>query len=138
MGILKLLFNKSCAKSSNKRNYSNRGKCYEEDVLKYLKRDIKITDKNKVYSYGDRTRHVEIDIETPSTAIEVKSGKASGLKSQLDRYADVTKKEPVALAPNMRYEAKKQTRNSYKVFDSKEELKVYLLSKGDGNKKRRK
>ena len=30
---------------------------------------------------------------------------------------------------------KKQTHNSYKVFDSKEELKGYLLSKGDGKKK---
>lgn len=137
MGILKKLFNKSCKNVSNKHSSVDNGKRYENNVLRYLRKEVIITDKNKVYSYGNRIRHVEIDIETPSTAIEVKSGKSSGLKRQLDRYSDVTKKEPVALAPNMRYEAKKQTRNSYKVFDSKEELKGYLLSKGDGKKKRR-
>lgn len=137
MGIFKKLFNKSCKNVSNKHSSVDNGKRYENNVLRYLRKEVIITNKNKVYSYGSRTRHVEIDIETPSTAIEVKSGKSSGLKRQLDRYSDVTKKEPVALAPNMRYEAKKQTRNSYKVFDSKEELKGYLLSKGDGKKKRR-
>ena len=92
MGIFKKLFNKSCKNVSRKHSSADNGKCYENDVLKYLKKDVKITDKNKVYSYGNRIRHVEIDIETPSTAIEVKCGKASGLKRQLDRYSDVTKK----------------------------------------------
>ena len=116
----------------------SKGEKYENKVAKYIGRKVEIENRGKVYPYGERARHVEIDIETRTTAIEVKSGKASGLKKQLDRYSDVTTKEPVALAPNMRYEAKRQTRNHYKVFDSKRELRNYLLSKGDGKNGRRK
>ncbi len=42
------------------------------------------------------------------------------------------------LTPNMRYEDKRQTRKYYRVFDSKRDLRNYLLSKGDGKKVRRK
>lgn len=115
----------------------NKGKRFEKSVSDYLGRKVIIENRGKIYSYGDKAKYTEIDIETPSTAIEVKSGKGSGLKKQLDRYSKVTQKEPVALAPNMKYGAKYQTRKYYKVFDSKKELRDYLLSKGDSKKRRR-
>lgn len=46
----------------------------------------------------------------------------------------MTKKEPVALAPNMKPNAKKNTRKYYKVFDKKRDLRNYLISKDDGRK----
>lgn len=120
-----------------KKTKTYKGLKYEEKVAKYLGKKVEIENRGKVYPYGDRERHVEIDIETKSTAIEVKSGKAKGLKKQLDRYTDVTKKEPVALAPKMRYRAKRDARKYYKVFDKKKDLRKYLLSKGDGKKGRK-
>lgn len=44
----------------------------------------------------------------------------------------------MAIAPNMRYNAKKETRKHYKVFDSKKDLRNYLIFKGDGKERRRK
>ena len=128
MGLMKLI--SALTRKSN-------GRRYEQKVKKYLGKKIVIERTGTIYSYGGKKYYTEIDIETPSTAIEIKSGKGSGLKKQLDRYSNVTKKEPVALAPNMRYGAKYQTRKTYKVFDSPKELRKYLLSKGDGKTKRR-
>lgn len=109
----------------------------KKKISKYLGKKVIITDRRKIYSLNNKARYAEIDIETPSTAIEVKSGAARGLKKQLDRYSDVTKKEPVALAPNMKPNAKKNTRKYYKVFDKKRDLRNYLISKGDGRKNKR-
>lgn len=128
MGLFSWLF-----KSSSKK-----GKKYEDKVAKYLNKKVNIENRNKIYSFNDQKRYTEIDIETKTTAIEVKSGKAKGLKKQLDRYSKVTAKEPVAIAPNMRYNAKKETRKHYKVFDSKKDLRNYLIFKGDGKERRRK
>ena len=50
MGIFKKLFNKSCKNVSSKHSSVDNGKRYENDVLKYLRKDVKIIDKNKVYS----------------------------------------------------------------------------------------
>lgn len=123
----------------SKKSNCKKGKKYEKKISKYLGKKVIITDRRKIYSFNNKARYAEIDIETPSTAIEVKSGAARGLKKQLDRYSDVTKKEPVALAPNMKPNAKKNTRKYYKVFDKKRDLRNYLISKGDGRKyKRRK
>ena len=120
--------------SHRNKSSSKKGKKYERRILQYLKKKILISNHGKIYSFENKKNYVEIDIETPSVAIEVKSGEGRGLKRQLDKYSDVTEKEPVALAPNMRYKAKVQARKYYKIFDSKKELRRYLLSKGDGKK----
>lgn len=113
--------------------FKDNGHQYERKVARNIGRKVDITSRNKEY-FKNGKRFWEIDIETRSSAIEVKSGQGKGLQKQLDKYSIVTKKEPVALAPNMKYEAKKQTRRKYKVFDSTKELRNYLLSKGDGKK----
>lgn len=120
-------------KKKNKKITSKQGKKFEKKIQKYLNKHILVINYGKKYYDGDK-EFVEIDVETPSTVIEIKGGQARGLKKQLDRYKVVSKKEPVAYAPNMRHESKKQTRKYYKIFDKKEDLKDYLISKGDKKK----
>lgn len=115
--------------------FGDRGHRYENKVARSIGRKIEITSMGKEY-YKDGKRFCETDIETRSTAIEVKSGKGSNLKSQLDKYKQVTSKEPIGIAPNMKQRAKMDVKKYYKVFDDTKSLKKYLISKGDGKKRR--
>lgn len=114
--------------------FGNKGHRFESKVAKIIGKKVKIVSRNREY-YKNSKRYCETDIETKTTAIEVKSGKGANLKSQLDKYKEITNKEPIGIAPNMRPIAKKRVREHYKVFDDPKSLRNYLISKGDGKKR---
>lgn len=112
------------------RDYS--GKKYEKKIAMALDKDIEITDFRKKYQIGKEKG--ETDIETKSSAIEVKKYDAHKLEKQLDKYSRFTKKEPIGFAPKIKPQNEKRVSKKYNVFKDIDSLKSYLVRKGDGKK----
>ncbi|MCI2069058.1 MAG: hypothetical protein LKJ88_05730 [Bacilli bacterium] len=113
------------------------GKKYEDEVARIIGKLIKITSRGKVY-YKNGRRFCETDIETKSSAIEVKSGRGNDMLSQLNRYSQVTKKEPIGFGKKLRLPNKREIRKRFKLFEDEDSLTDYLVSKGDGKRWRKK
>lgn len=115
-----------------------RGKRYEKGVARRLKRrGVNVVAQGKRYDYRGKEKDVEIDIETPRTAIEVKSGKNTGIEKRLKKYKEVLPyKEPIAYTPNIRKQyytsLKHKNLSVFKKFSS---LTDYLYNKGEFTKK---
>jgi len=126
MKLLKLIF---------KKKRQNEGRHFEKKVAHYLGKKVVIQDKNKIYHFPNGTIRCEIDILTPSAAIEVKSKKPNHLLKQLHKYSEVTSKEPIAFSPKIGYHNRKIiSKEGYKVFPDIKGLRNYLILKGDGKK----
>jgi hypothetical protein len=100
-----------------------------------LKKKVIIEEQNRKYYYPDGNEQCEVDILTPSSAVEVKSGQPSHLLKQLKKYSQVTVKEPIGYSPKIGYHNRKIiSKEGYKVFPDIKGLRNYLILKGDGKK----
>ena len=61
--------------------FGDKGHRYEQRVARHVGRKVEITSRDKEY-FKDSKRYCETDIETRSSAIEVKSGKGGNIKKQ--------------------------------------------------------
>ena len=112
------------------------GKRFERKTAKRLGKTIEITGRGVRYDLDGKKNSAEVDIETPSSAIEVKSSNGHNLEAQLNRYARVTTKEPIGYAPKIRPQNEVRVKKKYNVFKDIPGLANYLASKGDGRKRK--
>lgn len=123
-------------KRKKKSKFSNAGKKFEEKVAKKLGKKVEITNRNKVY-YKNGKRYVETDIETKTCAIEIKSGRTGKrLQKQLIKYDEVTRKEPIAYAPNIPQKEKDNIKKlGYGMYSELRPMSKYIKRKEQGGKR---
>ena len=114
------------------------GKRFEKQVGRKLKRiGVNVVAQGKKYDYKGKKGGAEVDIETPRTAIEVKSGKNTSLERRLDKYKEVLPhKEPIAYAPKIKEQYyQKLKKQNYVVFKEFGSLTDHLYNKGEFTRK---